>query len=297
MTWRTVILTRESKVSLRLNHLIVTSEEVSKIPLSEIGVVIIENPNIMLSGHILNALSENKIMTLLCDQQHNPAAFLLPVYGHHRQSKILKSQFGWLDEQKGALWQKIIKEKIMNQARLLDYFNKNGYDELSFFSKQVENHDSTNREGHAAKVYFNRLFGNQFYRGYEDVQNWGLNYGYSILHSLFARHIVSKGHLTEIGIHHTNEFNQYNLASDLMEVFRPIVDFIVATNISECFGKEERRSITNMLQYKIFIRNGEQFLSQCIQIYLEGCLHYLNTGEENRLFFPAIEFDRIYKTR
>lgn len=293
MTWRTVILTKESKVSLRMNHLMVTAEDIVKIPIVEIGIVIIENPNIVLTGHILNALSENKITTIICDQKHIPAAFIHTIYGHHRQSKNLQQQFNWQDERKGMLWKEIIRQKIFNQGRLLFYLEKEGFEELKEFINCVELHDLTNREGHAAKVYFNRLFGKDFIRGNEDAINWGLNYGYSLLHALITRQIVSKGYLSEIGIHHINEYNQFNFSSDLIEVFRPIVDFIVFRHIDNYFGKEEKRKITEMLNQKIFMRNGEHFLSQAIQIYIDNCIHYLNTGDEEKLLFPDIRFENI----
>lgn len=292
MSWRTIILSKESKVSLRMNHLVITAEEVEKIPLVEIGIVIIENPNIILTGHIINALSDNKITTIICDQKHMPSAFLHTIYGHHRQSKHLQQQFNWSEERKGILWKKIIQQKVFNQGRVLFYFEKDGFEDLKGFIEYVEPHDVTNREGHAAKVYFNRLFGNDFIRGYEDPINWGLNYGYALLHALITRQIVSKGYLTEIGIHHINEFNQFNFASDLIEIFRPMVDYIVYSHVGDYFGKAEKRKITEILNKKIIIRNGEHFLSQAIQIFIDSCIHYLNTGDEDKLLFPDIRFEK-----
>lgn len=293
MTWRTIILSRESKVSLRLNHLVVAAEEVVKVPLTEIGMVIVENPNIVLTGHIINALSENKITTIICNQKHIPSVFLHTVYGHHRQSKLLLQQFNWEEKIKGDLWKEIIKNKIFNQARLLFYLEKDGFEELKTFISQVDPHDQTNREGHAAKVYFNRLFGKDFIRDGEDAINWGLNYGYALLHALITRQIVSKGYLSEMGIHHINEYNQFNFASDLIEVFRPIVDYIVVCNVEQYFGKEEKRKITEMFNQKIFIRNGEHFLNQAIQIFIDSCILFLNTGDKGKLLFPDIRFENI----
>lgn len=290
MSWRTVILSKESRLSLRMKHLMISSDTVVKIPLNEIAVLMIENPNIVLTGHIINALSNYKITTIICDSKMNPSSVIHSVYGHHRQSKHIRKQFEWWTERKGVLWQEITKQKILNQSKLLAMLNKDGAEELKSFSEQVDVHDATNREGHAAKVYFNRLFGTGFYRDDEEPRNWALNYGYMVLHALIARQIVSKGYLTEIGIHHINEFNQFNLASDLIEVFRPLVDFIVYENISDTFDKEDKRKILKLLEYKIQIRNSQQFLQQCIQIYLESCIQYLNEGDLSKVYFPYLQY-------
>lgn len=276
-----------------MNQLVVTNEEVTSIPIGEVGIVIIENPNIVMTGHILNALSDNKITTILCDQKHNPSTFLHTIYGHHRQSKHLQAQFNWNEMYKGRLWQEITKQKIYNQGRVLFHLEKEGVDELRELIAGVELHDITNREGHAAKVYFHRLFGADFTRGDEETINWGLNYGYAILHALITRQIVSKGYLSEIGIHHKNEYNQFNLASDFIEIFRPIVDYLVFHYVDGYLGKVEKRKIIGMFEQKVFIRNGAHYLPQAIQIFIDGCFNFLNTGDEKKLYFPDLQLNKF----
>lgn len=293
MSWRTVILSKEAKLSLRMEHLIISGETVNRIPLEEIGFMLIENPNIQLTGHLINALSEHRIVTLICDAKMKPATVVNSVYGHHRQSRHIAMQASWLEERKGYLWQEITKQKIENQRRLLLHLKKEGTEELGMFRDQVEAFDATNREGHAAKVYFNRLFGPDFSRGLDEPRNWALNYGYVVLHSLIARQIVSRGYLTEIGIFHANEFNQMNLASDFVEVFRPLVDYIVHEQITDTFGKEEKRMVLKMLEYKIQIRNSKQYLQTGAQFYLDSCLQYMNDGEKMKLLFPVLEFPKM----
>lgn len=293
MSWRTVILSKEAKLSLRMGHLIVSGETVNRIPLEEVGFMLIENPNIQLTGHLINALSEHRIVTLICDTKMKPATVVNSVYGHHRQSRLVATQASWPDDRKGQLWQEVIKQKIENQRKLLFYLKKEGSEELALFRDQVEEFDTTNREGHAAKVYFNRLFGPDFSRGLDEPRNWALNYGYVVLHSLIARQIVSRGYLTELGIFHANEFNQMNLASDFVEVFRPLVDYIVHEHITDAFGKEEKRTVLKMLEYKIQIRNSKQYLTTGCQFYVDSCLQYLNDGEKPKLLFPILDFPRL----
>src|SRR5699024_2832793 len=152
MSWRTVILTQNAKISLRLNHLVVKTDQVKTVALEEISVLIIENPNIVMTGHLLNALSQYKITTIICNEQHLPHSQLNLIYGHFRQTAIIKEQINWPNERKELLWQKIIKQKISNQKQVLQRFYPNkDYTNFDKYIAYVEPGDITNREGHAAK--------------------------------------------------------------------------------------------------------------------------------------------------
>lgn len=289
MTWRTIILTKDSKLGLRMNHLVVKGESVTTIPISEIGQVIIENPNIVMTGHILNALSEQKVTVILCDNRHMPFSHVNLMYGHHRRPQLIKQQMNWTEKRKGELWKLIIKEKIKNQRDALWHVNQT--DSLEMFNQyitEVEHFDETNREGHAAKVYFNRMFGISFRRGATDPFNWALNYGYSLLLSLFTRVIITKGYLTEIGIHHTSQFNHYNLASDFMEVYRPLVDVMVKQNITDNFGSYEKRYLLDIFNKKVIIKNRNQYIPNSVEIYVDSLFKFLYSGDETVLAFPHL---------
>lgn len=289
MSWRTVILTQNAKISLRLNHLVVKTDQIKTVALEEISVLIIENPNIVMTGHLLNALSQYKITTIICNEQHLPHAQLNLIYGHFRQPSIIKEQINWPKERKELLWQQITKQKISNQKQVLQRFYPNeDYSNFDKYITYVEPGDVTNREGHAAKVYFNELFGKSFIRGAETVTNWALNYGYALLSSLITRIIITKGLLTELGIHHRNQYNSYNLSSDLMEVYRPFIDDIVKSNIVNEFGKDERRVLIEIFNQKILIRGQKQFLANSIHIFVDSVIKYLNSDKETTIHFPLI---------
>ncbi|WP_242694621.1 type II CRISPR-associated endonuclease Cas1 [Pseudogracilibacillus auburnensis] len=289
MTWRTVVLTKDSKISLRLNHLVIMSDEMTTIPLSEIGQVVIDNPNIVMTGHILNALSQNKITTIICNNKHMPFSHLNLIYGHFRQVMAIKKQLSWTPLRKDMLWQHIIKHKINNQKRTLNTFYQNSpYDNFDSYIKQVELGDETNREGHAAKVYFNQLFGLGFIRGEDTPINWGLNYGYSLLLSLFTKIITTKGLLTEVGIHHRNQYNHYNLASDFMEVYRPVIDIIVKSHITVEFDTAEKQELLDVFNKKVRIKNKNQYLANSVEIYVDSLISYMDSGDVKRLAFPTL---------
>lgn len=247
MTWRTIVLTKNSEISLRLDHLVIKSDQVVTVPLAEIGQVVIENPNIVMTGHILNALSKHKIMTIICDKRHIPYTNINLIHGHFRQVKVIKQQIQWTIEDKGKLWQKVIQHKIQNQKSVLtQFYEAKALTNFNRYIADVEIADETNREGHAAKVYFNKLFGPTFIRGEDSLHNWALNYGYSLLLALFTRTLITKGLLTEIGIHHHSQYNFYNLASDFMEVYRPLVDYIVKLTIVDEFDHDARIELLDM---------------------------------------------------
>lgn len=291
MSFRTVIITKESKLSLRMNHLIIKADELYKIPLQEILCLVIENPSISITGHLLNALADNKIITLLCDKKHLPSSFVIPVYGHHKQSRHITKQMNWKKEYKELLWQKIIKNKITNQKQVIQYFYSNL--DTSFFDKcirETQLNDYTNREGLAAKSYFSIILDSGVSRNSDEFVNAGLDYGYQVLLAVFVRTIVSKGYLSEIGIKHKNEFNHFNLACDFMEVFRPLVDFLVLQNVYNQFEQKEKRAILNMFNEKVMLNKKNYFLVNAIEIYLDGVFKFLERGDVNFIKMPVFNF-------
>ncbi|TDL98238.1 type II CRISPR-associated endonuclease Cas1 [Macrococcus brunensis] len=291
MSFRTVVITKESKLSLRMNHLVVKSDSIVQVPIGEISCLIIENPNITITGHLMNALTENKIMTIVCGRNHLPQTFLHAVYGHHRQSRLIEQQIGWQENYKKRLWQLIIQKKISHQKQLLKHYYRQL--DLTMFDSYIADtqlDDLTNREGHAAKVYFNLFFSDEITRDTEHAKNAALDYGYQILLAVFVRTIVSKGYLSEIGIKHRNEFNLYNLASDLMEVMRPIIDHKVLKTIHDQFEKDEKREIADVLNQKIVINNKMYYLVNAIEIYVDSVFKYLSTGNEKYIKFPSWKY-------
>ncbi len=189
----------------------------------------------------------------------------------------------WEKETKDQAWQTIIKYKIYNQLQLLKKLGIVGYEKLEAYIDGVKDGDATNREGHAAKVYFNLLFGRDFIRGKGDNTNVALDYGYSILLSAFNREIVSKGYITQLGINHKNEFNQYNLSCDFMEPFRPLVDEIVYENRELVFGKEFKLKLLNVLNRNVDIGDRNQFVSNAISQFTNSVLNFMDKNSESKI--------------
>lgn len=283
MGWRTIVVNNNCKLSYKNNYLIVRNENLQQIHLSEVNMIIVENCMASITSYLLNELAQRKIKIIFCDEKHNPSCEMIPYYGSFNTSKKILNQIKWLDERKMEAWKEIVKFKIINQARLLEKLDIPEYEKLLEYANEVEDGDTTNREGHAAKVYFNLLFGSEFIRGKENNINNALDYGYSILLSVFNREIVSKGYITQIGINHHNEFNQFNFSSDLMEVFRPLVDEIVYNNREREFNKEFKYKLINLYNTTVEIGKREQYVTNAISIYCKSIFDYLDNEKESKI--------------
>lgn len=276
MGFRTVIVSSHSKLEYALNYLVYkTVDEVKRIHIHEIHTLIIESTTVSITSALLAELIKQKVKVIFCDEKRNPSSELIPYYGDSISYQRINEQIKWKESIKHLVWQKIVQEKIKQQAFVL---SKKIPDEaiiLSNYAKEVELDDVTNREGHAAKFYFNRLYGENFSRGSSDKINTFLNYGYTLLLSQFNRYIVAKGYLTQLGIHHKNPFNPFNLSCDLMEPFRPFIDSKV-TDLSEDNFKNK---LISFLNHPVYIHGKKQTLIHAIQIYCSSVFLALNTGK------------------
>mgnify|MGYP001624024227 CR=1 FL=1 len=283
MGWRTIVINKNCKLSYKNDYLIIRSEDLKMIHLSEINIIIIENGMASITSYLINELSNKKIKLIICDEKHNPSCEMMPYYGAFNTSKKVMNQSKWKKDKKDKVWQYLIKYKIHNQAMLLKKLEIEGYEKLLRYEEQVEIADKTNREGHAAKVYFNLLYGMDFNRNDIDNTNIALDYGYTILLSLMNREVVSKGYITQIGVNHKNEFNQFNLSCDLMEIYRPLIDEIVYLNREFVFDKEYKYKLINVCNREVYIQGKKQYLSNAIPIFLNSVFDFLENDKESEI--------------
>ncbi|MBQ5780422.1 MAG: type II CRISPR-associated endonuclease Cas1 [Spirochaetaceae bacterium] len=279
MSWRTVVISSRCKLDFKMGFMVVRGESTQRVFLDEISVLLIENPAVSFTGCLLQALVAKKIKVIFCDNKHLPMAELVPYYNSYDCSKKVKSQIAWSAETKGDVWTEIVKEKIKKQAGfLLDLGKTTERDMLLSYISQIGFNDSTNREGHAAKVYFNALFGMDFSRNDCNTTNAALNYGYSIILSVFSREIVASGYLTQLGIFHDNIFNPFNLACDLMEPFRILVDRKIKSLTLNIFESEQKRDIADLLNDSVIINYTRQTVLNAIKIYCHSVFDALECG-------------------
>lgn len=274
MSWRTVVVKNRCKLSFRNDYMIVFGEKVEKtIHISEIGRLIIENTATTLTSYLLYELSRAKVKIIFCDHQKNPYSEMVPYFGAHNSSKQFRLQGEWSEDFKAEIWQKIVQQKISKQARVLKICypeKEKEVESLLKFESQVLPLDKTNREAHAAKLYFKAMFGADFSRDEPGNTNAGLNYGYTILLSSFNREISSAGYSTAIGVFHCNEYNPFNLSSDLMESFRPLVDKTVFELRSFAFDDFYKQQLIEILNSEVNFAGKKQYMSNAISLYVQN---------------------------
>lgn len=285
MSWRTVVISSSAKLDYQMGYLIVRNQDVVKIHISEISILIIETTSVSLTSALLCELTKKKIKVIFCDEKRNPSSELIPYYGSHDTSMKVRKQIAWSDDIKTSVWTEIVAEKIRKQAENLDKWNKSESQMLYEYISQIEFGDATNREGHAAKVYFNALFGLDFTRTSENSINAALNYGYSLLLSCCARETALNGYITQLGLFHDNIFNQFNLASDLMEPFRPIVDDIVRAITPDKFEHDEKIELLKLLQKEIIIAGRKESVNNAMKIYCRSIFDALNDSDISLIKF------------
>lgn len=286
MSWRTVVIDSQSKLDYKMGYLVVRNVETKRVLLDEIAVLMIENPAVSFTGFLVEALTSKKVKVIFCDSKRNPTAELIPHHGSHDSWAKIRTQMKWDQAARDVVWQDIVSEKIRKQAAFLREIGQTAQaDLLSEYIGQVELADVTNREGHAAKVYFNALFGMDFTRSADIPINAALNYGYSLILSAFNREISANGYLTQMGIFHDNMFNHFNLACDLMEPFRVLVDRFVYALQPERFEKEEKHEMWKLLDEKVSIDGQGQFLLNAIRIYTKSVLDAIGDNDSSEIKF------------
>lgn len=290
MSWRTVVVTGNAKLDYKMDYLVVRkAEATTRIFIGEIGMLIIESTAISLTTMLLSELVKHKIKVVFCDEKHNPQSELMPYYGSHDTSAKVRMQVQWTQEVKENIWTEIVTEKIEQQSEHLQEYQLNmPANMLKQYIEEIELGDKTNREGHAAKVYFNALFGLDFSRSKDCAINAVLNYGYGILLSCFNREVIANGYITQLGLFHNNMFNAFNLSSDLMEPFRILVDRIVMKNKPEKFETEEKMDFVYMLEDEVMIDGKHQYVSNAIKIYCKSIFDALNENDVSLMKFYKV---------
>ena len=285
MSWRTVVISSNAKLDYQMGYMVVRKMDVLKIHLNEIETLIIESTEVSLTAALLSELVKKKVKVIFCDEKRNPCSKLVGYYGSHDTSAKIRSQIGWKKDVQKAVWTEIVTEKIRKQAEHLACWGLVEADQLYQYLTEIQFDDETNREGHAAKVYFNALFGMDFTRTAENSLNAALNYGYSLLLSTFNRCIVANGYLTQLGLFHDNMFNPFNLASDLMEPFRPIVDYRVKKMNPVKFEHEEKVEILQIPQSSVVINGRAEYVNNAIKIYCKSVFDAINDEDISQIRF------------
>jgi CRISPR-associated protein Cas1 len=229
------MITRPSRLRLQQQALVVEQEDGTvRIPLEDMAVLLIENSQVTLTAQVLSACADRQIAVITVDETHHPNGVLLAHLPHSRALKVMRAQLAMSQPSRKRLWQTIIKQKISNQGGVL---KQQGHEaaarRLESLAREVRSGDTGNAEAQASQLYFPTLLGKGFTRKQERFHNAALDYGYAVIRAAIARSLVAYGFLTAFGLHHRNEQNAFNLADDLIEPFRPLLDAHVLTSFPQ----------------------------------------------------------------
>jgi CRISPR-associated protein Cas1 len=290
MNFRVVYISSGCRLSFKNNNFVVKNDKgVTQIPLSDISVVLIENLSSSITTKLLSNLTQNKITTIVCDEHHLPNGILLPFNGKIRMLESYKYQTLSNQKFKNNLWDKIIKNKIYNQATVLEYANKNESSTILELSKNIIDGDKLNIEAQVAQTYWKLIFNESFHyftRNMDDIRNSALNYGYAIIRSIIANTLSCKGFILYDGIHHKSELNQFNLVDDIIEPFRAFVDLevyeIFENNgcTKENLDSELKKILLNIVDSEVYINQQKFTLINAIDKYCDSvynCYKYNNS--------------------
>lgn len=261
------------------------NEELGSVPLDDIAVLLLSAQGVTLTKNVINALSEKGCITVFCGKNYTPVSMVLPIASHTYFTKIIKTQINASEPLRKRVWQKIVIQKIKNQALSLQFCGKDtNVVLLENISKTVKSGDPDNREAYAARMYWKVLFGDTFTRdkdGGDDI-NTLLNYGYAIMRACMARAICSHGLIPSLGIHHDNNLNQFCLADDLFEIYRPIVDTFVYKLIEKGeteLKPETKKILASLLKVKVHTSEGESQVVQSMQYMASSFANALEIGK------------------
>ena len=290
MAFINVFIESQCGISVENDALILKTDDRRAVyPIEDINCVMIDCLYDRISVYALNKLCENGATVIVCDDRHLPSSVLLPFNKYYKKLSVLDVQMSVAKPKLKNLWKNIIKQKIINQAECLDYNRLFGGEYLFALSKNVLSGDSENAEARAAAFYFKNLFGAGFSRNDGNINNIFLNYCYAVVRALIARHLSARGFECSIGIFHKNQLNNFNLADDMIEPFRPIIDNFV---FNECsaetdFNSEIKKRLFGIVNLNVVSGNEVHSLSNAVERLVKSLLSVYN-GTAEDLIMPKI---------
>ena len=294
MLKRSLVFSSPANLSLKDRQIVISLKESPEdkitAPIEDIGVVIIDNPAVSITIPLLNDLADNNVIVIICNSKGVPSSTLLSFGTNHYQGEILQSQIDITEPLKKGLWKQIVESKIKNQAALLNKLGKRG-DKLKPYYNNVKSGDVDNREGIAARIYFQELFGKGFVRERsQEGINALLNYGYTILRAATARAVVGSGLFPGIGLYHHNRSNSFPLVDDLIEPYRPFVDEAVYQLLSNnCIelSKNVKAKLISVLYADVFFKRTSRPLELGLTFTTSSLTRCLKK-EDKELLLPLL---------
>lgn len=298
MAYRQLIIDCKSTLSFEQNNIVITRNDlVNRLPLCDVTNIVIDNPEINITSTLISECGKNNVNILFCGDNHMPTSLCHSLNQHYRPFQVIEYQINQTYDMKVYMSEQLLKIKVLNQRRVIEYINNdaNAIKLLTKYQDEIVGLDEINREGTAAKVFFNSLYGTNFIRFNDDCINKALNYGYGVLRSAITRSLNMFGFTSYIGVHHVGKTNPFNLVYDIIEPFRPIIDYYVATNVlnnsDETLSTKTRRELVNILNAIVIVSDKQQTVQNAIDILIKSYLRFIELGEVNIELPNIIEID------
>jgi CRISP-associated protein Cas1 len=292
MVWRSVIISQPAKLKRENFALLVEQEQSARVPFEDIAVIVLNNREITLTHPVLSACAEYGIGLFATGDNHQPSGVFLPFQSHSRATRMLRLQLD-LDKPTGKrAWTAIVQAKINNQALCMKMLNAGDHERLESMSRRVKSGDTGNMEAQAAAYYFPQVLGRSFHRSQEVWANAALDYGYAVMRGACARALVAHGMLPTLGLFHSSEQNAFNLADDLIEPYRAIVDLHVATNRktdeSVDLSPADKVALVALLNIDVAMPRGVMSVLSSIEQAAESLARLYDGGSELILEMPKL---------
>ena len=290
MGWRSVMISRPAKLRREHFSLAIEQEQTAFVPFEDIAIIVLNHREIQLTHPVLSACADYGIGLYATGDNHQPNGVFLPFLAHSRTTRLMRKQMDIPRPLAKQAWANIIRRKIENQTAVLRFCAKNGVDRMDSYARRVRSGDTENIEGQAAAFYFTQLFGQGFYRAEERWANAALDYGYAVLRGAIARGLVAHGMHPPIGLFHASEQNAFNLADDLIEPFRPLVDLHVAQNPAFTEGDlapQDKAALVALLNVDVGMPQGKMSVLSAIEYAVESLVRLFEQGD-SELELPTL---------
>lgn len=291
MTWRSVVISRPAKLRREQFRLAIEQEQTAFVPFEDIAVIVLNHREIMLTHPVLSACGEYGISLFATGDTHHPSGVFLPFLPHSRATRWLRLQLDLPRPVAKQSWATIVRKKITNQAACLRLAGRDGADRLDSYARRVRSGDVGNLEGQAAAYYFTQLFGKGFHRDQARFINAALDYGYAVLRGTIARGLVAHGLLPSLGLFHASEQNAFNLADDVIEPFRPLVDLFVSKHVmpdDDELHPEDKVALIGLLNVDMSMPRGTMSVLSAIEHTIESLARVYDGGSETLLELPVL---------
>lgn len=299
MSYINVLISNTSKLKFKNNNLLIIQDDEVTIPLDDINIIVIETLDVLISSYLITECSKRDIPILFCDEKHLPVGLLNSFYRHSRQLKRINEQLSQTLPFKKQIWRKILETKILNQAEVLKLkeHKNTAYELIKLINNAKNFKEKLNIEGIVAQKYFRTLFGKDFKREENNFQNAYLNYGYAILRALIARTISYYGLIPALGVYHKNEYNNFNLADDFIEPFRPIVDLSLLNIVKYpvALDKKIKEKLMYIPTYDVLIKDKKLSIKNAIDEVIQSYITAIQNKDSKYLVLPKVIELNIHK--